>query len=139
MDIDLIRVESTPESGTFGTLLAHSQIVCLTLELPWRDNARGNSCIPPGHYRLLKRDMWSRRSKLGYTWEIICPPRTAILWHPANLSTQLEGCIAPGHRIGELDGQRAILDSTSAFRKVKAILQGTTEHWIHISNHLTSY
>ena len=54
------------------------------------------------------------------------PDRSAILIHGANwggnkdkgFRTHLNGCIAPGRRVGRLEGQRAVLASQPALRNL---------------------
>jgi len=79
--------------GTNGYLLSGEELVCFTIELPWRDNRCRVSCIPEGRYILKKR----YTSKRG--WHLLVdgvPQRSWILIHPANdAMKELEGCIAP--------------------------------------------
>jgi hypothetical protein len=64
-----------------------------TIELPWKNNQAGVSCIPEGKYDLVKR--WS--PKFGSHLQILnVPGRELILIHPANDALlELRGCIAP--------------------------------------------
>lgn len=103
----LDRAESGDE-GTFGRLSVLNELTgepvfsCTTLELPWRDNATGISCIPPGVYEF----RWRTDSPAhGECYEAVnVPGRTNIQIHSANLAgdeakgyvKQLDGCIAPG-------------------------------------------
>jgi hypothetical protein len=79
--------------GTNGMLLIDAQLVCYTIELPWKENQARISCIPEGKYFIKKR--YSQK----YGWHLeVCdvPNRTYILFHPANDAQQeLQGCIAP--------------------------------------------
>lgn len=81
------------DRGTNGVLYINDQKICSTIELPWRDNMTGISCIPEGTYKLAKR--WSPK----YKWHIHVlnvPKRFWILIHPANdAAKELRGCIAP--------------------------------------------
>ena len=74
---------------------------CKTLELPWRQNLRGISCIPTGSYQVIHRT--SPRYKLHFH-VLDVPNRDWILIHPANFVRQLEGCIAPGEAFVDIDG-----------------------------------
>jgi len=38
------------DQGTPGLVLRDGELVCRTMELPWRDNRPNISCIPPGRY-----------------------------------------------------------------------------------------
>lgn len=103
MIAQLRRLPST-DQGTFGMLRFGGQVVC-TLELPWRDNRRQRSCIPPGSYRcgLVNSPRFGRVFGLADV-----PGRSHVLIHAANLAgdvdlgwtTQLHGCIAPFLREG---------------------------------------
>lgn len=105
----LIRHE-TGDHGTFGEIVTDYGFVCVTLELPWKDNSKDKSCIPPGTYVF----RWRKDSpKHGACYEADpdaeAPDRTNIQIHSANLAgdtdkgyvSQLLGCIAPGMAIGE--------------------------------------
>ena len=64
-----------------------------SIELPWKDNHAGVSCIPEGRYELIKRfnDKFNRHLQV-----MNVPQRNDILIHPANDALQeLKGCIAP--------------------------------------------
>ena len=63
------------------------------LELPWRDNAIGQSCIPEGTY-IVDRDKTGKHQFYAFRNEETAP-RTFIEIHPANKLSQLEGCLAP--------------------------------------------
>ena len=63
------------------------------LELPWRDNEIGKSCIPEGVYRV-DRDHTGRIQYYALRNEET-EPRTAIEIHPATYLRHLEGCLAP--------------------------------------------
>ena len=79
-----------------------------TLELPWRHNARGMSCVPPGTY--LFRQVDSPRHGACYMGVDI-PGRSAIEIHAANYAgdvtlgyrSDLLGCIALGKEVGPLE------------------------------------
>jgi hypothetical protein len=79
--------------GTNGLLFINGRHACYTIELPWRDNEVGRSCIPEGSYPVVKRFSEKFQNHLLVT-EV--PGRTLILFHPANNAIkQLRGCIAP--------------------------------------------
>lgn len=91
-----------------------------TLELPWRDNRRKLSCIPPGTY--LCTVVQSPRFGRCY-WVRDVPGRSEILIHPGNVAGEIprwkshvQGCIQLGMRPGTLWGQRAVLVSRPAVR-----------------------
>lgn len=64
-----------------------------TLELPWRNNEIGKSCIPEGQY-IVDRDHTGDMQWYKFRNEETAP-RTHIEIHRASLLRHLEGCIAP--------------------------------------------
>jgi len=79
--------------GVNGKLTFRGEVVCETIELPWRNNKRNISCIPEGSYRLISRI----HPKHGKQMQVVnVPQREGILIHPANFALrELQGCIAP--------------------------------------------
>jgi hypothetical protein len=79
--------------GTNGKILYEGRLITYTIELPWKNNLAGVSCIPEGEYELVKR--WS--PKFGRHLQILnVVGREYILIHPANDALhELKGCIAP--------------------------------------------
>jgi hypothetical protein len=115
------------DQGTFGVLEFGAQRV-RSLELPWRQNMRQRSCIPPGLYRcaLVQSPRFGRVYALKNVRN-----RNHILIHAANLAgdvelgytTELQGCIAPCERIGKMlnksgQMQQAGLVSRPALRRL---------------------
>lgn len=79
--------------GTNGKLSYQHQVICETIELPWKNNKRNISCIPEGRYLLVKRQHHKHGLQLAVA---NVPNREAILIHPANFALrELQGCIAP--------------------------------------------
>lgn len=125
-ELVVIRTEQTDE-GTFGVMAFGSE-QCRSLELPWRNNRRRVSCIPPGRYRCAPIS----HRRLGRVVSVLdVPGRSGILMHSANLAgdeelgwqSQLEGCIAPFERAGRMrnrsgEWQRAGLVSKPALNRV---------------------
>ncbi len=131
--ITLLRVEQTP-AATFGVIIGAGRLICLTLELPWRDNQKDVSCVPVRVYRLMRRDLWKRSKRYGHTYQLAnVPDRTGVLIHPANSVDELEGCIAPGLHLGEFRNQRCLLKSAPAFGLVKQYLGGAPEAYLSIT------
>jgi Family of unknown function (DUF5675) len=124
----LERFPSTDE-GTFG-LLTYGAEVTRTLELPWRENRKNESCIPAGVYTVA----WLYSPKFGFCYGVTgVPGRGNILIHAANFAgdvtkgfqSQLHGCIAPYTRDGKIRNssgvmQRAGLLSRPALLKLQA-------------------
>ena len=93
----------------------------VTLELPWKNNQRRISCIPPGTYKGVKRTS----PKYGLHVHILdVPGRDLILMHNANYVTQLEGCVAVGEAIKDInaDGTLDVTNSVKTLKKLVSLL-----------------
>jgi len=87
---------------------------CFTLELPWLNNVRSQSCIPGGIYRWEKHESPS----LGPVVHILgVDDRTWIYIHKGNYTSQIKGCILVGTMIKDLngDGIPDVGNSSTAF------------------------
>lgn len=106
-----------------------------SLELPWRDNQNGLSCIATGSY--VARIAWSDHFGRNLYHLQDADGRHAIEIHNANFAgdvakgwkSQLHGCCAPGLGVGELDRgdgvmQRAVLHSVDALNQFMAATGG---------------
>lgn len=114
MNVTLTRGPST-DQGTFGVLQFGGASV-RTLELPWRDNRRKMSCVPPGSYRCVL----TNSPKFGRVYTLLdVPGRSHVLIHSANFAgdstlgwtTQLEGCIAPCMRVGAMRNNAGVMQA----------------------------
>lgn len=124
----LTRIESSPQ-GTFGRIDLPG-FAAFTGELPWLDNHSNVSCVPEGVYecRLTHSPRFGRQL---YLVEPV-PRRAGIRVHSANFMgdasqgylSQLNGCISLGERLGWMGGQKALLLSAPAVRKLHSILRG---------------
>lgn len=116
-----------PQNGkqTLGTLNFEGHSL-KTIELAWNNNERGKSCIPPTivmengkEKRVLEPYKAVPRTSDKYKKHFIVldtEPRKYILFHPANYSRQLRGCIAPGmgHSDIDKDGLKDVYSSKKA-------------------------
>lgn len=127
-DIQIVREQST-DAGTFGWLTTLNGFACHTLELPWRNNERRISCIPPGRYVALLHNS----PKFGKTvWLQDVPGRSEILIHAGNvagdrskgLKSDVDGCILVGASRGALYGQPAVLQSRVALNQLLKLVPG---------------
>ena len=119
--VHLIRTQYSKDN-TLGILEVEDKYnavyVCNTLELPWRKNQRGISCVPPGSYRLVyeyspkfKRMLWELKG---------VPGRSECKFHTANYVHQLNGCIAPGVHYIDMDGN-GVLDITNSAKALDGL------------------
>ena len=113
--ITLERFAYTP-MGTFG-VLTFDDFKCYTVERPWQNNAVGQSCIPEGNY-FIQRYNSPKFGKVyafyGGTVSVYADPnykRSAVLIHPANVASDLEGCVGLGDSLGFVKNQWAVLNS----------------------------
>lgn len=124
MLVKLVRVESSDE-GTFGTLTFEG-FKFATAELPWENNAKGQSCVPLGEYHCI----WHNSPRFGNCYELLdVPGRSHVLIHPGNFAgnepawqSDVEGCILLGERRGVLKNakgkaQKCVTASRAALEK----------------------
>jgi len=97
--------------GVFGDLKTAGGLELYTVERRWLDNRPWVSCIPSGIYTIRKGDFRGRYPDLEF---VEVPGRSAIEIHRANLASSLQGCIAPGLRLGTIDGAWAVINSRQA-------------------------
>lgn len=91
---------------TFGNMVLFAEdgkplFSCSTIERGWRDNEKGESCVPPGEYPLKFEESPRFKRKL---WELYgVPGRSECKIHPANTWPELNGCIAPGIKLKDIN------------------------------------
>ena len=105
----------------------------LSLERGWRDNRPNISCIPLGTYRVVLE--WSPRFKTDL-WEIKgVEGRSECKFHSANYWYQLNGCIALGRTMADInkDGYNDITSSRSTMNAFHKALNGETEAMLQIT------
>jgi len=79
--------------GTNGEIWFGNELLCYSIELPWKNNVRRISCIPEGVYEIRLR--FSKRFK-EHLELVNVKGRDYILIHPGNDAVKdLLGCIAP--------------------------------------------
>ena len=117
--ITLLRRSYDILDGVDGTLIT-PLITVYTLELPWKDNVSGISCIPLGTYKMTKR-ISPRFGSVFHIHDV--ENRSWILTHWGNWAGDVlkgrrsdsEGCILVGMKIGIAYGQKAVLMSRVGF------------------------
>ena len=118
---DTNQTQVTKGKLTFGN------VTFFSIELAWKDNKKGVSCIPVGTYKWRKR---ARTNNIPYQHVLIegVPGRDGICIHAANYAAgkkvQLRGCIAVGSGYLDLDkdGIDDIINSKTTFNKLMAML-----------------
>jgi len=144
----LILERGYTDRGTFGRITTPVRSYH-SLERPWAGNRASVSCIPEGVYTLRKRrsGVVERTTGGQYLegWEVTgVPGRTYIMFHPANIMEQLEGCIAPGLSTGVLPGENqepqwAVLNSFAAFKMLMEDLEAHEEWFLDVRAFLPEY
>ena len=106
--------------GTFGSLLDdNGDSLCVTVELPWRDNEPQKSCIPAGVYNVIPHNSPAHPD----TWEISgVPGRSEILIHSANFPDELLGCVGAGQAISMIEGKLGVTNSVQTLDKLREVL-----------------
>ena len=113
----LIRIHSDLIS-TRGFLLYGRNVICHTLELPWRSNDKNVSCIPEGKYAAIKASS-PRFGPCVYVRNV--PSRDGILFHVGNNVTDTRGCILVG-----LDtSDTGVIHSRLAMNRLLSVLPET--------------
>jgi hypothetical protein len=118
-DTMVIARKTYTDLSTIGQFLIDGDIFCHTLELSCRrENPEGKLAIPAGKYllSLAEKPESPLELRFGFPLPLLngVIGREGIRIHPANSWTELEGCIAPGNRVG-ID---SIFDSRTPFFKL---------------------
>lgn len=130
MELELLR-EYFPE-GTNGEIWHAGKLICKSIELPWKENARKTSCIPEGKYLVVIR--WHKT--FGWVLAILdVPDRKGILMHAANTAQKdLKGCIGP---VTQIIGHGRGTKSKVALKKLIELLcegEDSENHFITIKS-----
>lgn len=142
MILYLSRGSSGGATATLGRLAAPG-LFLYTLELPWRENVKGTSCVPLGRYELhpfrsvVHGPTWCLHNPGLNVWapNTGAPPagRTFCELHSANWARQLKGCIALGRSSHPLIdpatgiAEPAVEDSRAAILDLLAALSPMSE------------
>lgn len=108
------------DNGTFGILtMQGNNKLCMTCELPWKNNQSQISCIPTGTYECIRHNSL----KFPNTWELRnVPDRDEILIHTGNTIKDTHGCILVGDKLGTLDDLPAVIDSQNTMKMLRNVL-----------------
>ena len=119
------RFCDSEQMGVFGRLLLNGSQIAYSVEQTWRDNEPFISCVPAGRYEVEAYDS----PKYGETWSLKNlaldvgvfegqARRYAILIHPANVASELKGCVAFGRDLGMIGREWAVMNSSGITRTV---------------------
>ncbi len=115
--MELLLNRTYAAEGTNGNIFHDGQHIVYTIELPWKDNHTGVSCIPEGRYGLAKR--FSPK----FDWHLALvnvPGRDLILIHPANNALEdLKGCIGV---VTRTTGPGEGVESRAALRQLTGLV-----------------
>ena len=129
--IVLERFAWTP-TATFGRLHLAGGVEVFTVERPWLDNEVNVSCIPEGRYEMRRGTFRGKYEDLEL---VEVPGRSAIEVHVANLASELRGCIAPGMRLGVVEGEWAVVASRQALSVVLESLHGAAREALCVTRY----
>lgn len=123
-----VRTKST-EFATYGEGTVFNEVDDVmfnfkTLELPWKNNQRRISCIPPApggklDYLVHKKPPTAKRPYEYFHVQHV-EGRDAILWHPGNYTSQILGCTLPGEAHTDLN-KDGIVDITNTKQTLKIL------------------
>lgn len=108
----------TLDPVTCGRLMLDGKRLSDSIELPWKDNRTGISCIPPGVYRLAF--LYSPHFNRDILHVLNVPGRDAIEIHPANYISELRGCCSLGSR--SITDPGHLIDSKKAVSSLEAMV-----------------
>ena len=120
----LERLLTIRENCALGQLVDGGDVVCKTLELPWRENRLNVSRIPGGRYQVQPYGSHHNGDCYRFLdWQT--KPRSGILIHVANVANELEGCIAVGEDFGMIRGRPAVTESLRAMERLRGLYKDT--------------
>lgn len=98
------------------------KFLCVTLELPDRQNKEGESCIPCGTYEMFKRISSRNNTRIGgVVYELKdVPERENIQIHIGNFLNNTSGCIL----VGKSTNNHILIESTKAMKELLEFLGG---------------
>lgn len=118
--IVILRLKSEPKQtlGQGFVFDKHEKVFEFkTLELPWLDNKRKISCIPPGDYEVYKR--FSKKN--GQTFEFRnVERRNFVQIHAGNFHYDIQGCILAGKFFSDINSD-GMLDVTVSRRTIEEL------------------
>ncbi len=129
-----LRTIAILDEGAFSGVLWDGVPIAVALERTFEDRR----VVIPAGFSLCTRD-WFHRG--GYeTFRIHIEERDdvpgekdrRVLFHIANLETDLEGCIGIAESFGKLRGTIAVLNSGDAFREFMGLTKGLDQFYMEV-------
>ena len=122
---------------------------CMSLELPWKNNARRMSCIPPRPYEtkryILRHREPDESASFKYPHFLVegVQDRSYILWHAGNLYTHTSGCTLVGSAFTDMnaDGYPDAQESRATLHSLRTKIPDQTPllvQWMRAEK-ITSY
>jgi len=120
--LTLHRFAANPRQ-TIGRLYTEQDQSWLTIERSKTDV--NHPCIPAGTYPLAL-DTYHKGGYPAYEVRHV-PGRSRILIHAANVASELEGCIGPGHTLEIIGGEIGVTSSRGSLAELMAAMAGEIE------------
>lgn len=115
MKTDLVTIRRWYHSDSTVGRLTCGDFECFTLELPFKENKTGQSCIFPGTYSGFKRNSPSNGPCIELA-DVL--GRTYIQIHKGNYTRDITGCILVGDSVRLKDGVPWVGNSELTLREV---------------------
>lgn len=135
MDLFLVRYEFRADGIISKLLDQDGNHILTTLEHAYlKDAVFYDPKLPDGTYNCLRGlHKLHPDSEPFETFEVMgVPEHDGILFHSGNISADSDGCILLGLSLGNINGQKAVLNSKVAFTKFMAFLQGYDEFFLTV-------
>jgi hypothetical protein len=113
------------DAETCGHLLTdEDQLICVTLERPWKNNERNVSCIPAGTYTCKRVHSPHFGCEVFQIMNV--QHRDNVLIHFGNYVQNSEGCVLVGTSFADINSD-GVMDQTAsqqAFKKFMSVMTG---------------
>lgn len=97
---------------TLGSLYFNGETIAKTLELPWKNNRRGISCIAEGLYTVIKQPPKESRPYPYFRLPNVVG-RSGILIHRGTEPTHSKGCILTASRFRNVNSSKPTLEESA--------------------------
>lgn len=114
--ITIERNMTCADKSVIGRLLVNDAEIGRTLELPWRNNEKGISCVDAGTYPATIR----ADGTLGWRVELIDESgnRKNIQLHVGNYQRQIKGCVLVGDDVTVSNGECMVPNSRATLNRL---------------------